>query len=165
MTQITKQALIDHPYLVETIQHALEQIPDSYLKIRAGNAFKNDGIKYIVELITKSKQDLLRLPRFGKACLDFVVECVLKPRELELGCAVSPDFDLDKEIKDSIKIREEAGIKVGVVDLKAVAAREEFRLAGVSIIARATKFISDPRFREDLQIIIDKHQNNQHTQG
>jgi len=62
----------------------LTRIDDLELSVRAANCLKNEGIKYVGELVLKSEAELLRAPNFGRKGVD-EIRGVLAEMGLRLG--------------------------------------------------------------------------------
>ena len=83
------------PDVVEKVEEKEEQIPsiltrpitDLELSVRSMNCLKNEKLFYIGDLVTKSEQELLKTPNFGRKSLNEIKE-VLERNGLELGMSV-----------------------------------------------------------------------------
>lgn len=75
----------------------LKDVSNFEFSIRALNAFKNDGMNHLGDLVNKSEGELLRLPNFGRKSL-IETKAILKELGLELDMNVIwPPKILQKE--------------------------------------------------------------------
>jgi DNA-directed RNA polymerase alpha subunit len=65
----------------------LKELWDFEFSVRVMNAFKNDGINHLGDLVIKSEGELLRMPNFGRKSLIETKE-ILKELGLELDMNV-----------------------------------------------------------------------------
>ncbi|MBX9645536.1 MAG: hypothetical protein K2X57_00600 [Xanthobacteraceae bacterium] len=60
------------------------RVDELELSVRSANCLKNDGIKYVGELVQKSEAEMLRTPNFGRKSLNEIKE-LLGTSGLHLG--------------------------------------------------------------------------------
>ena len=65
----------------------LKKVDEFELSVRVMNALKNDNIKYLGDLVTKTDGEILRMPNFGRKSLNEVKQ-VLKDLDLETNMNV-----------------------------------------------------------------------------
>jgi hypothetical protein len=70
--------------------HLLRDVEQPVISVRTYNCLKNEGIRYIGELVQKSEDELLRTPNFGRKSLN-EIKTVLAEIGLDLG-QVLPDW-------------------------------------------------------------------------
>jgi Bacterial RNA polymerase, alpha chain C terminal domain/T5orf172 domain len=70
--------------------HLLRDVEQLVISVRTYNCLKNEGIRYIGELVQKSEDELLRTPNFGRKSLN-EIKTVLAEIGLDLG-QVLPDW-------------------------------------------------------------------------
>ena len=64
------------------------KIDDLELSVRSANCLKNEGLRYIGELIQKTEADMLKTPNFGKKSLD-EIKAVLTTMGLSFGMEIN----------------------------------------------------------------------------
>ena len=79
----------------------LKKVDELDLSLRASNCLKRDNIVYIGDLVSKSENDLLRTPNFGRKSLQEISE-VLKQMGLHLGMDVQgwPPENIEQLLKN-----------------------------------------------------------------
>lgn len=79
----------DNPDNSSPINKALNmRIDDLELSVRSANCLKNEGLRYIGELVQKTETDMLKTPNFGKKSLD-EIKAVLTTMGLSFGMEVN----------------------------------------------------------------------------
>jgi hypothetical protein len=72
------------PVRIPAAIHLLRDVEQLELSVRTSNCLRNDGIRYIGDLVLRSEDDLLRTPNFGRKSV-VEVKDVLAQIGLELG--------------------------------------------------------------------------------
>jgi len=87
--------------------HLLREIEQLELSVRAGNCLKNEGIRYVGDLVRRSEAELLRTPNFGRRPLVEIKE-MLAQIGLSLGQDLPnwPPTDLETAAQRAAKLFE-----------------------------------------------------------
>jgi hypothetical protein len=87
--------------------HLLREVEHLDLSVRAGNCLKNEGIRYVGDLVRRSEADLLRTPNFGRRPLAEIKE-ILAQINLSLGQDLPdwPPADLETVAQRAAKLFE-----------------------------------------------------------
>jgi len=72
-----------------------DELLDLPITMRCYYALYRNGIQNLAELTKMSKRDLLKLPTFGKKCLEEIVE-----KLAEIGLSLSPEFKDKKQLEE-----------------------------------------------------------------
>ena len=90
-----------------------KRLTDYNFSIRTQNVFDDNKIYYVYELLKKTQHDLLSYPKFGKNCLDEILNILLIPNNLQLG-SIDDSFKIKKDTYDP---PEDIYLKLDVFDL------------------------------------------------